>query len=112
MFGNSTNQMVHLVQKHQWDKVGKKLQGADVPTKIAIVSACGDSSDEEAPTALINLLRDSDDGVKLEAVKSLGKVGHDNAKTQLQWLSDNSAGEKKEIKEAIGQAISKISKRK
>jgi HEAT repeat protein len=110
MFGNNANQMAHLVQKHQWDKVGKKLQGADVQTRIAIAAACGGSSDEEAPVTLINLLRDSDEAVQLQAVKSLGAVGSSSAKTHLQWLSDNLDGDKKELREAIQEAFSKISK--
>lgn len=112
MFGNGENQIVHMVQKHQWDKVEKKLQNADAKTKAAFACACGESSDEEAVTHLINLLQDSDDNVLLQTVKSLGKVGHDNAKTHLQWLANNLPKEKREIQKEIGEAVANISNRK
>lgn len=112
MFGNSGNQMVHMVQKHQWDKVEKKLSGADAEAKTALASACGESSDEEASVLLLNLLQDSDEKVLLQAVKSLGAVGHDNAKTNLQWLAGNLPADKKEIQKAISEAITKISNKR
>lgn len=111
MFGNGGNQMVHMVQKHQWDKIEKKLQSSDAQTKTALASACGESSDEEASTVLLNLLQESDENVLLQTVKSLGAVGHDNAKTNLQWLSTSLPGDKKELQEAISEAITKISRR-
>lgn len=112
MFGNSRQQMEHFVKSHQWDKIGKKLPGADAETKAALAVACGHSTDEEAPNILINLLRDSNEGVQLQAVNSLGAIGNNSAKTHLQWLAGNLQGEKKELREAISHAISQLSDRK
>lgn len=112
MFGNGGNQIVHMVQKHQWDKIEKKLQNADAQTKAAFAAACGESSDEEAVTHLINLLQDSDENVLLQTVKSLGAIGHDNAKTHLQWLANNLPEGKQEIQKGIGEAFAKITSRK
>ena len=112
MFGHNGAQMEHLVKKHQWDKIDKKLNGANVQTKIALAAACGGSSDDTASSILINLLRDHDEGVQLQAIKSLGAIGKGSCKTHLQWLAENLAGEKKEIREAISEAISQVSNRK
>lgn len=114
MFGNSGNQMVHMVQRHQWEKIGKKLPGADAEAKAALATACGESSDEGAATLLVGLLQDGDEKVLLETIKALGKVGPASAKTHLQWLSNNLSGDKdkKEIRDAIGEAEAKIGTRK
>ncbi len=112
MFGQNGEQMEHLVKKHQWDKIGKKLHNANIQTKTALAAACGNSSDDEASNILINLLRDSDEAVQLQAIKSLGATGNNSSKTHLQWLSNNLPDEKKEIKEAITEALSQISARK
>ena len=112
MFGNDGNQMAHMVGKHQWDKISKKLNGADTQARISLASACGSSSDEEASNVLINLLQDSDESVQLQAVKPLGLIGHDNAKTHLQWLAKNLKDGQKELGDAINEAAVQISKRK
>jgi hypothetical protein len=109
MFFNNENQMEQMVKKHQWDKIGKKLHGADVKSKLALATACGTSPDEDSLHTLIKLLSDSDESVVLQAVKSFGDVGGDNAKTHLMSLSDRLPADKTAIKDAIRESISKIS---
>lgn len=112
MFGNGENQIVHMVRKHQWDKIEKKLQKADAQTKVAFALACGESSDEKAVTHLTNLLQDSDETVLTQAVKSLGAIGHSSTKTPLQWLSNNLPEGKQELRKEIEKAIAEITERK
>lgn len=108
MFFKNENQMEQLVNKHQWDKIIKKLHGADVQSRLALATACGSSFDEDSSNTLINLLNDSDDNVLIQVVKSLGAVGSSNAKTHLQSLFDRLPDEKVSIKDAIRESIAKI----
>lgn len=108
MFFNNENQMEHLVKKHQWDKIHKKLPGADAQARLALAAACGGLSDENASNILINLLKDSDEKVLLQTVKSLGDVGRDNAKTHLQALFDRLPEDNTLMKNTIRESISKI----
>ena len=110
MFGSNGNQMEHMVTKRQWEKINKKLPGANAEAKISLASACSSSTDGEALQVLFNLLKDSDAGVQLQAVKSLGVIGDSSVKPHLQWLMAN-AGDNKELKDAIGEAMSAINKR-
>jgi HEAT repeat protein len=110
MFGNNADQMGHLVEKHQWEKVDKKLNGADAEAKVALAAACANSSDEEASSCLISLLNDSDESVQIQAIKSLGIIGSENAKTNLQWLSDHLPAGKDAVKTAAREAIAQINK--
>jgi HEAT repeat protein len=112
MFGSNENEMQHLVKKHQWDKIGKKLVNADVQTKVDCAAACGCSADETASEFLINLLKDGNESVQLQAVESLGEVGREHTKTHLQWLLGSLPDGKDAIKKAIQDSIIKINKRK
>lgn len=111
MFGNSTNHLAHMVEKHQWEKIEKKLSKAGTEEKAALAAACGSSTDDEAIMLLVNLLQDDDDKVLLQAVKSLGEVGIDSSKMHLQWLLNHLPDDKKELRQAIDEATAKISKR-
>jgi HEAT repeat protein len=108
----SKNQMEHLVKKHQWDKIGKQLHSADAQSRLALATdlatACGSSLNEGAVNTLIYLLNVSDENVLMQAVKSLGAVGNDNAKTHLQSLFDHLPDGKDSIKDAIKESIVKI----
>lgn len=73
-----------------------------------MASACGKSEDEEALNILVDLLDDGDENVVMEAVKSLGEVGRDNAKTHLLALMEKLPDEKAELKAAVKDSISKI----
>jgi hypothetical protein len=112
MFFNNENEMENLVQKHHWDKVNKKLHNADAKTRLSLAAACGSSFDEDASNILVNMLNDSDEGVMIQAVKSLGDVGHDNAKTHLQSLLGRLPDGQESIKATIRDSIAKINESK
>jgi HEAT repeat protein len=112
MFGNGKNPFEHLVTKNKWEKIQGKLDHANVQTRLEIASACSLSSEDESMNILIRLLTDSDEGVQLQAVKSLGVSGRPNAKTHLHWLSEHLPAEgKDELKQAIREASAAITKR-
>lgn len=112
MFVGKAKEIERLVEKHHWDKIGKKLEGADAQTKCALAVACGGSHDEAAANCLINLLKDSDEDVQLKAVESLELVGSESAKTHLMWLYGKLPEEQEAIRKAILDAIEKIGKRR
>lgn len=108
LFGGGGNEMEQLVNKHQWDKISKKLHSADAQSKASLATACGASMDEDSLNTLIKLLSDSDDNVLMQTVKSLGNVGGDNAKTHLQSLYGRLPDDKDSLKKAILDSIAKI----
>ncbi len=80
----------------------------DTETRLALAKACAASDSDESCNILITLLRDREDSVKLEAVKSLGKIGNDHATAQLQWLLNQLPAEKTELIGAIHEAIKNV----
>lgn len=111
MFGNSEQKLEHLVKAHQWEKISKKISSSDAKTRLAAAEACGSADDEEAANLLVHLLRDSDKAVQLMAVKSIGQVGGEAAKTHLQQLLEQ-PGDSDELKAAIKESILEINRRR
>jgi HEAT repeat protein len=112
MFGIKGDQNNQMVKKHEWVKLDKKLKDMDVQTKLEVAAACGNSTDEEASHFLIKLLKDTDESVQIQAVKSLGTVGSSNAKTNLQWFSDHLPEGSDKIKAAVKESIAAIGSKK
>lgn len=110
MFGNINDQMENLVEKNQWEKITKKLDGADAKTRLAAAAACAKTKDGRGLNILISLLKDNDAAVQLQAIKSIGMVGNVNAKTHLQWISEHLPEGREGVKEAIQEAIMQIGK--
>lgn len=104
------NNVAHLVEKHKWKVITKKLGKFDASQRQALAEACGNSSDEDALNTLILLLEDVDANVMMETVKSLGKVGGTNAKSHLLFLHDNLPDEKDDVKKEIMKSIEMINK--
>lgn len=102
--------MEGLVEKHSWEKINKKLPKLDSQEKTDLAIACGKCFDEDSSYTLINLLTDSDMNVVMQAVKSLGDIGHDNAKTHLQMLLGRLPDSNGENGTIIKDAIAKINK--
>jgi len=100
--------MEQLVNKHQWDKIGKKLHDADAQSRLVLATACGNSTDEDALNTLVKLLHDSDEKVLFETVKSLGHIGSDNAKTHLQALYERLPDGKDSLKSAVLASVAEI----
>lgn len=112
MFGNNGNQMEQMVKKHNWDKIEKRLQGSSAQLRLELATACGNSSDASASNFLINLLRDNDENVQIQAVKSLGMIKSENAKTSIRMLFEQLPEGKSTLREAIRESIAMINKTK
>jgi len=108
MFGSKEDRLRRLIRKNRWGKISKILETADSQTKILFASECGSSKNEKSLNYLIALLRDEDEKVQLEAVKSLGLLGKESAKTHLLDILNNLPKEKTELNNAIRESISKI----
>lgn len=105
---NKANDMEHLVEKHHWDKIKKKLPTLSPSDRVTLAAACGKSSDEDALNLLMELLEDKNEAVVMQAVKSLGDVGRDNAKTHLLALLEKLPEGNEPLKAVIKESISKI----
>jgi len=108
MFGSKEDRLRKLIRKNRWGKISKILETADSQTKILFASECGSTKNEKSLNYLIALLRDDDEKVQLEAVKALGLLGKDSAKTHLLDILNNLPKEKTELYNAIRESISKI----
>ena len=97
-----------LVKRQRWGKIGKMLEKGDPETRIALASELGNTTDDNAFNYLISLLKDTDEKVQLQAVKSLGVHGEDRAKTFLQNMMSSLPKEKKELADAIRESIAQI----
>lgn len=97
-----------LVEKKKWEKLKNKFLYGDDAMRLALATACGSSDTDEACNILISLLHDENAQVQLAAVKSLGKIGDDHATAQLQWLLSQTGEDKKELIEAIHDAIKHV----
>ena len=97
-----------LVKKQRWGKIGKMLEKGDAETRLAVASELGNASDENALNYLISLLKDPDERVQVQAVKSIGTRGEERAKAFLQNMISTLPSEKVELHDAIRDSISKI----
>lgn len=112
MFFNNENQMEQLVKKHQWEKISKKMHGADIQSRLVLATACGSSTDEDSAHTLIKLLSDSDETVLIQAIKSLGEIGGGTEKTHLLSLAERLPDSATAVKAAIRESVSKITESK
>lgn len=112
MFGNKSGHIAKMVEKREWDKISLKLNGYDETSKLELAVACGNSSDEKAPDILVDLLKDTSVNVQLQAVKSLGLTGTQNAKTHLLWLLDHLPENGEALRKAIQETLVQIGVRR
>lgn len=111
MFGSQDMKMDQLVKKGKWKALSKAMERADPATKRMIAKACAGSKADQSANLLLELVRDPDQTVQQEAVRSLGETGNDTAKTHLQWILDHLPANQSELHQEIRGAIAKISNR-
>jgi HEAT repeat protein len=97
-----------LVKRNRWGKINKLLEKGDSEIRAALASELKNNRDDNSINLLIILLKDSDEKVQLEAVKSLGELRVERAKTHLQNMFKFVPEDKTELIEAIKDAIAKI----
>lgn len=106
----SEKNIVRLVKRGRWEKIRKILQKSEPDTRIIVTTELGNTSEEEAFNILIILLKDRDEKVQLQAVKSIGNVGVERAKVHLQDMLSKVPQEQTELIDAIKDSIAKINK--
>ena len=112
MFGSKREKYEKMVAKNQWDKLAKDVQGNDPQKKLWIAQACANSNDDGSFNALSILIRDSDEQVQKEAIRSLGVMGNDHATAELQWILTKIPEDRKETIEVAHDALRKVRERK
>lgn len=99
------------VKAGKWDKIEKKYLGSSDENRLELAIALGTTSADEGYNALINLIKDENPKVQLEAVKSLGLISGERAVGQLQWLLSKTPATNKELQDAINTSVTQIKAR-
>ncbi len=108
MFGSKEKSIEKLIKKGKWEALTKKFMQADSETRLVLAKESAKADNPGVNSILTTLIRDSDEKVQLEAVKSIGITGKDHEVAQLQWLLTNTPEEKSGLRDAIQEAISKV----
>lgn len=112
MFGDKEQEVEKLVKGGKWDKIEKKYLHSNDENRLALAKALSSSPADECYNALVNLIKDENPEVQLEAIKSLGATGSERAVAQLQWvLAKTPEGDTKTI-QAVQDAIAHVRSRK
>jgi len=109
MFGigeklSQEDKMTKLVKKGDWGSLSSYV-GKSVETKINLSKACANSRSSDCMNILLLLIDAPENGVKLEAVKSLAAVGSDHETAALQQLLMKTPKENEELRNAITSAV-------
>lgn len=107
MFGSKEKKIENLIKKGKWEALSKFLS-ADVGTRLALAKACANTKDPGVNSLLTTLIRDKDEKVQLEAVKSIAVTGKDHEVAQLQWVLSNAPANKTELIAATQNAIASV----
>ena len=107
---NSNKKIARLIKRERWTKIQKMLEKGQSDTRARITAALGTSRNDDAFNILVMLLKDNDEKVQLEAIKSMGELGVDRAKVHLQDMGSKLPKEKTELADALKEAIAKINK--
>lgn len=106
------NPYAPMVEKKKWEQLNKKVGKADVQARVEIAAACGLSSDDEPLNLLYRMLKDPDESVQIQAVKSLGECGSEQSKTHISWLAGHLPPEgHEEMRQAIQECSASMAKR-
>ena len=108
LLGKEEKKIARLVKRGRWTKLQKMLKKGDSDTRAAITAALGTAKEDDAFNILVLLIKDNDEKVQLQAVKSMGDLGVDRAKVHLQDLGSKLPEEKTELIDAIKKSIAKI----
>lgn len=96
-------------RKNKAKKLIKASTYENTAIRIASIEALGSINDEDVINTLVELLRDTDNSIRLNAAKSLGNVGTARTVEFLRFLSINDEDES--IKEAAINSMQLIKER-
>lgn len=105
MFGFKKKKAIRLVKQKKWATIDSNLEKYDRETKLALIQACIDFKDLESCNILESLVKDSDEEVKVSAIKAIGLIGNEHSISVLQWLLSKVPDSEKSVKETIQMSI-------
>jgi len=108
MFSSKEKTIEKLIKKGKWEALNKKFLGSDKETRLVLAKACAKADNPGVNSILTTLIRDSDEKVQLEAVKSIAVTGKDHEVAQLQWVLSNTPKENSVLHDAVQYAISQV----
>ena len=108
MFELTLEKAKKMAEKKQWEKLMKKLSKNDPKISSIVAEACGTVNDDGSYNILIQLMKSESREIKLAAIRGLGELGRDTARTHISWLKQHTPEEDTEIHEAIMNAMTKI----
>ena len=112
MFGSKQEKIEKMVKKNDWTKLNKECSRADAKTCVMIAKACAASNEDGSFNLLSILIRDADEQVQREAIRSLGETGNDHATAELQWIMTKIPEGNKETLKVAHDALEQVRQRK
>lgn len=108
MFGSKEKTIEKMIKKGKWEQLSKKFLTSDTETRLILAQACAKADNPGVNSLLTTLIRDKDEKVQMEAVKSIAITGKDHEVAQLQWLLTNTPADKTVLIDAIQHAIAEV----
>lgn len=112
MFGEKGQEIEKLVKGGKWDKIEKKYLHSSDENRLALAKALSTSPADECYNALVDLIKDDNHEVQLEAIKSLGATGSERAVAQLQWVLAKTPESDTKTVQTIQDAIAHVRSKK
>ena len=112
MFDSKEEKIQKMILKGKWDDLSNKYLNSDTETRLILAQECAKSDDYKVNSILSILLRDSDESVKLAAIKSIGVTGKDHECSQLEWVMSNTPDDKTNIIAALQDSITKVRRKR
>lgn len=109
--GNKLEKIAALGEKGKQSKLLGYCTNKDAEVRAAAAAALGNTKGDDGYNALINLLRDPDDIVRVASAKALGVMGSKNAMEHLRYMM-NHEGSSEAMKEACKASMAALSSKK
>ncbi|MGN1059377.1 MAG: hypothetical protein ACI4QW_03005 [Clostridia bacterium] len=108
MFEFTLEKATKLAKQKNWDKLRHKLNKNDPKIGAIVAQACSTVDDDGSYNILIELMKHDQRPIKLAAVRGLGELGRDAARTHISWLKQHTPESDTEMHAAISEAMAKI----
>lgn len=87
--GNKTEKIAALGEKGKQSKLLGFCTNKDAEVRAAAATALGKTKGDDGYNALINLLRDPEDSVRIASAEALGVMGSKNAMEHLRYMMNH-----------------------
>lgn len=108
---NKIDKIAALGEKGKQSKLLGFCTNKDAAVRAAAATALGKTKGDDGYNALINLLRDPDDSVRVASAAALGVMGSKNAMEHLRYML-NHDGSSEAMKEACKASMAALSSKK